>query len=79
MEKLAILFILLAGCLWGATGVFVRNLSALGLTSIEIVEVKSIATAFVALLFLAVYNKSLLKVKAKDLWCFGGTGILSLL
>ncbi|MBK5247197.1 MAG: EamA family transporter, partial [Peptostreptococcaceae bacterium] len=46
---------------------------------IEIVEVKSIATAFVALLFLAVYNKSLLKVKAKDLWCFGGTGILSLL
>ena len=69
----------MAGCLWGATGVFVRNLSFLGLAPIEIVEIKSIATAIVAILFLFFYDKELLKVRLKDLWCFVGTGVLSLL
>ena len=79
MNKASVILILTAGCLWGMTGLFVRNLSVLGLASMEIVEVKSIATAFVAILFLVFYDKKLLVVKVKDLWCFVGTGILSLL
>lgn len=78
MKRASVVLILTAGCLWGATGVFVRNLSVLGLASIEIVEVKSIATAVVAILFLFVRDKKLLSVKVADLWCFAGGGILSL-
>lgn len=79
MNKIAVVLILISGCLWGATGVFVRNLSALGLASMDIVEIKSIITAVVAILFLFFYDKKLLKFKLKDIWCFIGTGILSLL
>lgn len=79
MYKISVIMILAAGSLWGATGIFVRNLTELGLASMEIVEVKSIITAIFVILFLIFYNKSLLKVKLKDLWCFIGTGILSLL
>ena len=79
MNKISVGLIIMAGCLWGATGVFVRNLSFLGLAPIEIVEIKSIATAIVAILFLFFYDKELLKARLKDLWCFVGTGVLSLL
>ena len=40
--KLAPLFIILAGCLWGSMGLFVRRLGAMGLGSMEIVELRSI-------------------------------------
>lgn len=79
MNKISVILILSAGSLWGATGIFVRNLSELGLAPMEIVEIKSIATAILVILFLLIRDKKLLLIKWKDLWCFVGTGILSLL
>jgi hypothetical protein len=51
LNKASVILILTAGSLWGMTGVFVRNLSALGLASMEIVEMKALATSFGALFF----------------------------
>ena len=47
--KLAPFYIILAGCLWGSMGLFVRRLGAMGLDSMEIVELRSLLA--VALLF----------------------------
>lgn len=78
MKKAAPLFIIIAGCLWGSMGIFVRGLSSYGFTSLEIGALR----VFGALLFLGtgifLYNKKLLRVRLKDLWCFAGTGIVSI-
>lgn len=70
--------ILLAGILWGSMGLFVRGLNANNMESLEIVEIRSIFSAIIMGLFLLFYDKSLFKIKLKDLWCFIGTGVFSL-
>ncbi|MDE6759527.1 MAG: DMT family transporter [Lachnospiraceae bacterium] len=78
MKKTAPFFVLLAGILWGTMGIYVRKLNALGLTTIEIVAVRSIVTAVLLLCVLFFYDKEMLKIHLKDIWCFAGTGILSI-
>lgn len=78
MKKLAPFFVLLAGILWGTMGIYVRRLNALDFTTIEIVAVRSVVTAVLLLLVLFFYNRKMLKIRLKDIWCFVGTGILSI-
>ena len=73
-----ILFILLAGACWGSIGIFVRRLGAAGLGSMEIVALRSIFTVIFMFLFLMVYDRSLFRIRFRDLWCFAGTGIFSM-
>lgn len=78
MKRLAPFFVLLAGILWGMMGLYVRRLNAAGFTTIEIVAVRSIVTAVLLLLVLFFYNREMLKIRIKDIWCFIGTGIFSI-
>lgn len=77
-KKLAPFLVLTAGILWGTMGIYVRKLNALGFTTIEIVAVRSIVTAILLLVVLFFYNRQMLKIRLKDIWCFIGTGILSI-
>ena len=70
--------ILLAGILWGSMGLFVRGLNADNLKSLEIVEIRSLVSTIIMGLFVLFYDRSLFKIKLKDLWCFIGTGVFSL-
>lgn len=79
MKKLAPFLVILAGCCWATMGIFVRHLNAIGLASMEIVEARSMLTALIMLLALAVFRRDLLKVRANDLWCFAGGGIVSII
>ncbi len=78
MKKFASIFILIAGILWGSMGLFVRKLNALGLVSMEIVGLRVAVTAAAMFLFLLIFDRKLLKLHWKDIWCFLGTGILSI-
>lgn len=78
MKKLSPFLILFAGLLWGSMGLFVRRLNAHGLESMEIVALRAIVTCVALALFLLVYDKSLFKIKWRDIWCFLGTGICSI-
>lgn len=78
MKKLSPFLILLAGILWGMIGIFVRRLNQMGLGSMEIVAVRAITTSIMLLVFLLLYDRSMLKIRLKDIWCFLGTGILSI-
>lgn len=78
MKKIAPLFIIVAGILWGCIGLFVRPLNALNLHSMEIVAIRAYVTLLAMFLFLLIYDRRLLRVKWKDLWCFFGTGICSI-
>ena len=77
--KLAPLLIVSAGILWGCMGLFVRRLNALGLASMEVVALRAVVTSVLMFLFLLVYDRQLLKIGWKDLWCFLGTGVCSIL
>lgn len=78
MKKFAAIFILIAGMLWGCLGIFVRFLNGYGLFSLDIVFIRSIVTCIVMGLVIFFYNRQLLKIALKDIWCFIGTGILSI-
>lgn len=70
--------IILAGMLWGSMGIFVRKLNAAGLHSMEIVSLRSVVTAVVMGIFLLCYRKEMFRIRIKDIWCFIGTGVFSI-
>ena len=78
MKKISSILILVAGILWGSMGLFVRKLNALGLVSMEIVGLRASVTTVVMFLFLLFFKRKLLKIHLKDIWCFLGTGICSI-
>ncbi len=75
---LSIFFILLAGTCWGSIGIFVRRFNALNLVSMDIVAIRSVFTVIFMAIFLAIYDRKLLKINLRDIWCFIGTGIVSM-
>ena len=78
MQKIAPAFVAGAAILWGILIVFVRQLDSAGLDSMEIVTLRVYGSALLLLVGLSVYNRSLLKIRCKDIWCFMGTGIISI-
>lgn len=78
MKKAAPIMIILAGTLWGSMGLFVRKLNAAGLHSMEIVSLRSVVTTLLMGIFLLCYRKELFKIRIRDLWCFIGTGVFSI-
>ncbi len=72
------LSVIAAGILWGIISIFVRYLTAAGLSSLQMGFLRSSMAAAGLLIWLGLRDREALKVKLKDLWCFVGTGIISL-
>ena len=68
----------LAGILWGILGLFVRALGDSGLTPFDVVGVRALVAAGALLLFLLATDRRALLVRPRDLWCFLGTGLCSI-
>lgn len=77
-KNISIICILLAGSLWGMMGLFVRGLAADGLTSVEIVFFRTLFAMVMLGLWMLIKDREAFRIKLKDLWCFIGTGIISL-
>ena len=75
---LSALLVLGAGCLWGFMGLLVRSTDSLGLDSMDICFLRALVTSAVMLPLLLLFDRPALKVRLKDLWCFAGTGIVSM-
>lgn len=71
--------VLLAGTLWGSMGLFVRKLNAVGLYALDIVQLRIAISLVLVGLYLLIFARDNLRVRLRDLWCFAGTGIVSLL
>ena len=76
-SRTAPLFVLAAGILWGCMGLLVRSMSPYGFTSMEIVCFRAVVTGILMLLFMLIGKREGLKIRLKDLWCFLGTGLAS--
>lgn len=70
--------ILAAGSLWGSMGLFVRVYNARGLQSMDIVAIRAMATVIAMFVFMIFFRRELLRIRLRDLWCFLGTGIGSI-
>lgn len=79
MKNTATVYVLLAGILWGTMGVFSTKLNALGMGSFDIAQVRVTLGLVLVGLYLAIFDRKMFRVKLKDLWCFIGTGVVSLL
>ena len=79
MKRLAPVFILIAGTLWGIMGVFVRRLETYGFTSLQIASMRIMGGALIFLLVMGSFNRKALRIRWKDLGWFLGLGIGSLL
>lgn len=78
MNKKAGLLVMAAGCMWGCMGLLVRSLNAAGLASMDIAFARTIVSAIVLLIGLLIFDRQALRIRLKDIWCFIGTGGLSI-
>lgn len=73
----SIALVLAAGCMWGCMGLLVRPLNEIGLEAMDICFLRGLVTFVVMLAGLLIFDRSALKIRVKDIWCFIGTGALS--
>lgn len=78
MKKYASLMIILSGCLWGTSGLFVRSLNDMGLHAMEVVEVRCLLAALIMLPILFFRDKSQLKLRLRNVPFLLSSGIFSI-
>ncbi len=78
MKRGAPLLIPAAGVLWGILSIFVRRLNESGLASMDIVWIRAAVTTLVLLPILFLRRKGEWRIRLRDLRCFLGTGIGSI-
>lgn len=79
MKNKALIAVLAAGAFWGTMGFFARSLYAAGFGPLEVAQTRITTGLIFVGLYILFFNRNLFKIKLKDLWCFLGTGIVSLL
>lgn len=75
MKKLAFMYIIIAGILWGTSGIFVHYLAPFGFTSLQMTFFRSIVSCVCMLLYIIVHDKNLFKISLKELLLFAGSGV----
>ncbi|MDD3257364.1 MAG: EamA family transporter [Methanocorpusculum sp.] len=76
--RLAPVLIITAGICWGMIGIFTRELSTFGFSSVQITGARCGITALCMIICLLAADRSKLKIHPKDIWMFIGTGIFSI-
>lgn len=77
-KNFAPFLIAIAGFCWGIIGVFSKQLSSLGFSSIQITESRCLIAAASLVVYIMITDRSKLKIHIKDMWLFIGTGIFSI-
>ncbi len=73
------ILIILAGCLWGSMGIFVRKLGSFHFNSIQIVSIRVTLAALLFSVLLFIKNRSGFRISLRDLPLFLGLGLGSIL
>ena len=72
------LYIIIAATLWGSISFFLKTLSNAGMPQMDIVAIRFTLSAIILSIYTFFKDKSYFKIRIKDIWCFIGTGIISL-
>lgn len=74
MKNKALLYIIIAGLLWGTSAIFVHYLSPYGLTSMQMTAIRGVVSLFAIGIYLVIYNKSFFVISLSDLPLCAGAG-----
>lgn len=72
------LAVIAAGILWGVINIFVKRLSAAGISPLQISLIRMFIAALCFTLFVLIHDRSKFKIRWKDIWMFACTGIVSI-
>ena len=75
MKKRAILFIIIAGMMWGTSGLFSHVFGLYGYTALQKTAVRGSVAFICMLIFVLIRQRSALRVKPRDLLLYVGIGI----
>ena len=78
-DKINYLYVLGAGVSWGIISLFLKPLLNSGFTQIQTVAVRCLIAAAMLGVIMLVSDRKAFKIALKDLWCFFGTGIVSMM
>lgn len=78
-ESKYIAAVVIAGTLWGFMGLFRRNMGDLCFTTGEIIFYRCGITAALFFVTILLRNPRALRIRLRDLWCFLGSGLCSML
>lgn len=79
MKKFIHILPILSGIFWGGGGIFIRRLMELNINSFTVVSSRVIVASIIFFICVFLYDRSLIKIKLKDLWIFVSAGILGIL
>lgn len=79
LKKIVTIFPILAGILWGATGIFIRKSTELSMNNITIVSSKVVTASVIMFVSIFLYNKSLIKIHLKDIFIFISAALIGML
>lgn len=79
LKKIVPIFPILAGILWGATGIFIRKSTELSMNNITIVSSKAVTASVIMFVSIFLYNKSLIKIHLKDIFIFISAALIGML
>ena len=79
MKKFIPILPILFGIFWGGGGIFIRRLMELNINSFTVVSSRVIVASIIFFICVFLYDRSLIKIKLKDLWIFIAAGILGIL
>ncbi|MCM1568725.1 MAG: DMT family transporter [Roseburia sp.] len=77
-SRKSVLCVLAAGMLWGCMGILVRTMKEGGFDSLEVTAFRSFVTTVLMFGGMFLFKREELKIRGRDIWCFVGTGVLSI-
>lgn len=78
-DKVNYLYVFLAGASWGIISLFLKPLLNAGFTQIQTVTIRCLIAAAALGVIMLFTDISAFKIHLRDLWCFLGTGIVSVM
>ncbi|WJD83575.1 DMT family transporter [Priestia megaterium] len=79
IKQLYWIFPLISGGLFGSVGIFVRKLDTFGMDSYTVLSSRVLVATILLFIGIYIFDKSLLKIRLRDLWIFVAAGILGML
>jgi len=76
MKKKAFIYIVLAGLLWGTSGLFVNYLTPIGFSSLQMTSVRGTVSFIAISLFALVKDRSVFRIKPLHLLICAGVGVM---
>lgn len=77
-NKYGMLLILISACLWGTAGIFVRGMQGNNVGEMQIVLARALFSSLILGVVILFKDKTLFKIRLKDIWIFACTGIFSI-